>query len=421
VSGSTLGKAIQGLNNGTPYVFTITAVNALGQGPSASTSAVTPSSSVPDAPTGVRAAVSGPDGSVTLSWSPPDNNFHIASYTVSEVGSGAQLLTGATGTSATIGPSQGLMVGTPVQFQVSAVGTSGLSSAPSAPSAAVTPYQAPAAPAVTVSSYAQSGTSAVLSVTCDMTCQGGLPVQTYQVTLSPSGPSVPPVPAVAGGATTVTLNGLTPNTSYTAAVTVTDTAGATGPADTVALTTPGPPTVSNVKVSGNGQALNVTATVGTGGETTTCSVSVSGGGSASGACGGTISVSVPTYNTSYSVTYTATNAAGPVSQTASGTSGLKALTANATQAFGTCPGISQYCGGNSHMEPTPNFVPNNGAPLVTEGTQEMAGCWTTGGVDHGVVAYTSGTNLWVQMPGQGYMSILWFLNPDSVTAGLPKC
>jgi hypothetical protein len=127
------------------------------------------------------------------------------------------------------------------------------------------------------------------------------------------------------------------------------------------------------------------------------------------------------YNTSYSVTYTATNAAGPVSQAASGTSGLKALTANATQAFGTCPGISQYCGGNSHMEPTPNFVPNNGAPLVTQGTQEMAGCWTTGGVDHGVVAYTSGTNLWVQMPGQGYMSILWFLNPDSVTAGLPKC
>jgi hypothetical protein len=421
VSGSTQGTTVNGLSNGTSYVFTVAAVNGIGQGPSASTSAVTPSSSVPDAPTGVRAAVSGPDGSVTLTWSAPDNGYKITSYIVTEVGSNAELLTGIGGTTATIGPNQGLTVGEPVQFQVSAVGASGASSAPSAPSTAVTPYQDPAAPAVQVSSYSQAGTSAVLSVTCDATCQGGLPAQTYQVTLSPSGPSVPAVSAVAGGATTVTLNGLTPNTSYTAAVTVTDTANATGPADTVALTTPGPPTVSNVKVSGNGEALDVTATVGAGGETATCSVSVSGGSSASGACDGTIAVSVSMYNTAYSVTYTATNAAGPATATATGTSGLKALTANATQAFGTCPGVSKYCGGNSNMEPTPNFVANNNAPEVAEGTQEMAGCWTTGGVDHGTVAYTSGSNQWVKIPGQGYMSILWFDNPDSVTAGLPSC
>ncbi|MGH3234719.1 MAG: fibronectin type III domain-containing protein [Streptosporangiaceae bacterium] len=427
VSGGTVGKTVNGLSNGISYVFTIAAVNRLGQGPSASTSAVTPSSSVPDAPTSVRATVAGPGDSVTLTWSAPDNNFHIASYNVSEVGSGAQVASGVTGTSTTIGPSQGLTAGTAVQFQVSAISTSGVSSAPSAPSVAVTPYQDPAAPAVQVSSYSQSGTSAVFSVTCDITCQGGLPAQTYQVTLSPSGPTVPPVPALAGGgATTMTLNGLTPNTSYTAAVTVTDTAGATGPADTVALTTPGPPTVSNLKVTGNGQALDVTATVGTGGEATTCSISVSGGGSASGACDGTISVGVPMYNTSYSVTYTAANAAKSVNQTASGTSGLKALTANATDAFGTCAQYHvQWCGSNSGVEPGPSFTSGGSLGPVNSGTTMSASCWTTGGMDYGnVPPYNKGSNVWIHVtnsPGPGYMTNLWFPSPNSVTSSLPHC
>jgi Fibronectin type III domain len=426
VSSRTLGTTVSGLSNGTSYVFTIAAMNGVGQGPSASTSQVIPNSNVPGAPANATATASQPNGSVTLTWSAPGNGSQIASYTISAAGTGTQLQAGVTGTTSTIGPSQGLTLGSPVQFQVTAVSTSGLSSAPSAPSAAVTPYQAPSAPAVQVSSYSQSGTSAIMSVSCDATCQGGLPPQTYQVTLSPAGPTVAPVTAAVGGAATqVTLTGLTPKTSYTASVTVTDTKGATGPANTVALTTPGPPTLSNVTVTGNGQGLNVTATVAGNGETATCSVSVSGAGRASGACTGTISVSVPMYNTSYSVTYTATNAAGSASATASGTSGLKPLTANASTAFGSCPGISQYCGGNSHMEPTPNFVANNGAPLVTQGTQVMAACWTTGGIDHGVVAFTGGSTTWVHLtsggPSPGYMSILWFGDPNSVTSGLPQC
>jgi hypothetical protein len=67
-------------------------------------------------------------------------------------------------------------------------------------------------------------------------------------------------------------------------------------------------------------------------------------------------------------------------------------------------------------------VPANGAPEVPEGTTEMAGCWITGGVVHGtVVPYKGGSDLWVRIPGQGYMSILWFPHPDSVTSGLPSC
>jgi hypothetical protein len=429
VSGNTLGTPVGGLANGTSYVFTVAAVNSAGQGPGASAPPVTPSSNVPNAPSGVTATASQPDGSVSLSWSAPGKGgAQVASYTITEVGTGTQVESGVTGTSTTLGASQGLVVGTAVQFQVTAIGTSGLSSTPSAASNAVTPFQAPGAPAVTNPVYATSGTSATLTVSCDTTCQAGRPAQTYQVTLSPSGPSLPAVTAASGGgATTISLTGLTPNTSYTASVTVTDTAGVTGPPDVVALTMPGPPSVSNVKVSGSGLTLAVTATVKDGGETTTCSVSVSGGASASGACGGTISVGVSTYNISYTVTFTATNPAGSTSATGTGTSGLKALAADATDAFGTCAqypvAIYKFCGGDSDVEPGPTFTTSTGS--VKAGTVMQLSCWTTGGVDHGnVPAYRAGTNVWVHVtnsPGPGYMSILWFPNPNSVTSGLPKC
>lgn len=129
------------------------------------------------------------------------------------------------------------------------------------------------------------------------------------------------------------------------------------------------------------------------------------------------------YDASYPVTFSATNADGTVSASTTGKSGLKALTANATTAFGSCAGSNppRYCGGNSHMEPSPVFVADNGAPEVLQGTQELAGCWTTGAADRSLVGpYRRGSNIWVYMPGHGYMSVLWFPDPGSVTAGLPQ-
>ena len=397
----------------TRNVFTVAAVNSACQGPGASTPPVTPSSNVPNVPSGVTATASQPDGSVSLSWSAPGKGgAQVASYTITEVGTGAQVESGVTGTSTTLGASQGLVVGTAVQFQVTAIGTSGLSSTPSAPSAAVTPFQAPGAPTVTNPVYATSGTSATLTVSCDTTCQEGRPAQTYQVTLSPSGPSVPAVTAAPGGAaTTISLTGLTPNTSYTASVTVTDSAGVTGQPDVVSLTMPGPPSVSNVKVSGSGLTLAVTATVTDGGETTTCSISVSGGSSASGNCGGTISVGVSTYNTSYTVTFTATNPAGSNSATGSGMSGLKALTADATDAFGTCtqypPPTYKFCGGNSDVEPGPNFTTSTGS--VKAGNRNVAQLLDDGRRRPRQRARLQGGHQrqWVHVtnsPGPGYMS-----------------
>jgi hypothetical protein len=64
--GGTLGKTVDGLSNGVSYTFTVAAVNRIGQGPSAKTAAVIPSSSVPGVPTGLAAAATQPNGSVTL-------------------------------------------------------------------------------------------------------------------------------------------------------------------------------------------------------------------------------------------------------------------------------------------------------------------------------------------------------------------
>ncbi len=73
---------IVGLTNGISYTFTVTATNALGIGAaSIASSAVTPAT-LPDAPTNLAGAIG--DGSVSLTWSAPENNggSPITSYTV---------------------------------------------------------------------------------------------------------------------------------------------------------------------------------------------------------------------------------------------------------------------------------------------------------------------------------------------------
>jgi Fibronectin type III domain len=427
VGGSTLGTDVGSLSNGVRYTFTIVARNALGDGPGARTASVTPSSSIPDAPAGVTATASGSDA-VTLRWTAADRGFHIGSYTIWQVGSTVPLRQNVSGTSVTLGSADNLTVGTPVQFQVQAVGTSGASGPKSAPSAPVTPYGPPGPPTVSTPQAASSGTSATFTVSCPTTCQNGQAPKSYQVVLNPAAGPVSPVAAAPdGSAVTVTLTGLSQNTPYTASVSVTDKAGIPGTSPAVVpFKTLGPPTVSGLGASGVNSAssptLSVSATVDSGGLPTTCTVTVNGAATADTSCGA-ISVGTPLFYTSYGVTFTATNADGTSSASGSGRSGLKILTADATTAFGTCPASNPppFCGGNSHMEPTPNFVANNGAPLVMQGTQELAGCWTTGGVDHGNVSpYNAGSTSWVHMPGAGYMSVLWFPNPNGVTAGLPK-
>lgn len=423
VPGTALSANVTGLSNGTTYTFTIAAVNGVGKGPAATTPPVTPSSEVPDAPGAVTATTPQGDGSVTLTWTPADHGYHVASYTVWQYqssGSPVALQTGITGTTVTLGNTQGIAVGTPIQFQVSAVGPSGATGTLSAPTAAVTPYDPPNAPTVAVGQVAQDGSSATVNVSCDTTCQQGRPPASYSVAVGSNSPIT--VTANSDGSqVSVPISNLTPNQTYNVSVTVKDTAGLpSSAAGTAVISTPGPPAVSGIGFNVSGLNITVTANVNTGGLATNCYVTINGtsinqGGSCSG-----ITVSVPTYNTNYIAQFFAQNPDGSQVTTGSFTSGLKPLTADASTAFGSCPG-GTYCGADSHAQPDPHFVKNRGT-IVTGGTPVQASCYTVGGPVQGIVSGWTGTyTLWVDIPGLGYMNQLYFPSPDSVTAGLPGC
>jgi hypothetical protein len=432
------GKVVTGLSNGVSYVFSVKAKNALGWGPAAQAAPVTPSSQTPAAPTGVKATVPTDNGSVSLTWTAPDNGYQVQSYSVTEVGTGTQVATNVAGTSTqfsalSVDPSL-----SPVTFEVTAINTANRTSSQSAPSNAVTPYLPPLTPTAVVAGYTQDGSQASLTVSCPaVSCLRGS-VRSYTVTPGNGAQPVTVTAAPGGAATQVTLPGLTANTSYTAQVTAQDAQGTAGPAAPVTLLTWGPPIVTAVTVSpptvavGAGAEVDVTATVNPGGEPlSACTVSITvSGGSSSGACGATIAVPVPGYNTSYTATVTAKNNDGQATGSGSGKSSPKALEVDATTAFGTCGGTSKstvYCGGAAHLQSGAAFNAATEGAVVAQYATVEATCWENGGPDSGETnAYPPGTDYyeWVAVTssyGNGWMSELYFPSPSAVISGLPGC
>ena len=124
-----------GLTNGTPYTFTVIAMNADGSSPSSTASnSVTPST-VPGAPR-IGTASAG-NGTAVVSWTPPSNNggYPITSYTVTSSPEGYSVTTAdGAATSATV---PGLTLGTTYTFTVVATSAAG-DSRPSAVSNEIT-------------------------------------------------------------------------------------------------------------------------------------------------------------------------------------------------------------------------------------------------------------------------------------------
>ena len=141
-SGETSPIRVNGLTNGTPYTFTVSATNAAGTGTaSAPTDAATPSppaapaaATAPGAPTNVT-AVAG-DGTADVSFDPPDSDggAPITGYTVSSPEDPNVTASGETSPIRV----NGLTNGTPYTFTVSATNAAGTGTA-SAPTDAATP------------------------------------------------------------------------------------------------------------------------------------------------------------------------------------------------------------------------------------------------------------------------------------------
>jgi fibronectin type 3 domain-containing protein len=131
-------ETISGLTNGNSYTFTVAAINTVGTGAdSVASNAITPTATVPGAPTNVTAT--GGNASATVTWAAPASNggSPITGYRVTTIGTGAPapIIFNSTATSETV---TGLTNGNSYTFTVAAINAIGTGS-DSAASNAVTP------------------------------------------------------------------------------------------------------------------------------------------------------------------------------------------------------------------------------------------------------------------------------------------
>jgi hypothetical protein len=312
VSGLTTAATITGLTDGTAYTFTVTATDPSGTGPASSPSSPVTPGPVPGPPTDVQATAG--NAAAAVSWAAPASagGSAISGYTVTAVPGGATATVAATATTASV---TGLTNGTAYRFTVVATNSYG-NSAPSASSAPLTPA-APAAPDAPFITNVTAEDSAV-AVTWVPPDTGTASLTGYVLTTTSGGTTVatadePPA------ATQATVTGLADGTDYTftvAAVNGNGTSPASPPSVPVA---PRPPTApmapANLIVAPqNGQIQVGWVAPSDGGSAITgytVSVSPAGVAPVTTAAGTTVvTVTGLANGTAYTVSVTATNAAG---------------------------------------------------------------------------------------------------------------
>jgi hypothetical protein len=303
-----LSCVISHLKNGTTYTVTVTAYNRIGtSAPSAPSKSFTPAA-VPGAPATVTAAplVNG----ARITWSAAaTNGTPIKSYSVTDGAGHGCSTTGAL--SCDVGS---LLSTSTYTFTVTATNSVG----PGLPGTSnpVTPLAAPIAPGAPTSLVATRGNTQVVLDWAPPLSDGGSPITSYTVTVSPSGSCTPATPT----STTCTATGLTNGQPYTFMVHASNAVGPGPDASTSATpaTVPGAPTSPTSAVGANPGEIDVTF-----------SAPASDGGSAitsytvTGDNGGSCTVTSPVGSgpftctvqnlsnvTLYTFTVTATNAVG---------------------------------------------------------------------------------------------------------------
>ena len=228
-SGGALSCVVTGLTPGIAQTFTVTAVNAVGESdPSAPSNTVTPEPgpapqpTPPAAPTAVT-AIAGIEAA-DINWTPPaDPGSSPLQYYVVTADPGGDTCRAAASTRPTC-TVEGLTPEVPVRFTVVAYNATS-ASAPSDPSAAVTPQVHPGAPSPPRDIAAAQGTGSSIDVTwLAPEDDGHTPIIGYEAFARPvtGGPDATCEPGVA---LSCTITGVTPGVRYVVTVTASNAQG----------------------------------------------------------------------------------------------------------------------------------------------------------------------------------------------------
>lgn len=212
VTGGTVSCVMTGLTNGTAYTFTVRATNGIGQSDaSVASTPVTPTSgpSAPGAPATLTATRAG-SGSVTLTWTAPDDTggSAITNYQISRsTNAGATFTVDDTVSAVTLSKTiSGLANGTPYVFRVTAK-NSGNANWGTPRDTSLTPATTPSAP-TNLSATAGDGRA---TITFTAGFDGGVAITNYKYRIA-SQSLVALTPA--DSTSPVTISGLTNGTTY---------------------------------------------------------------------------------------------------------------------------------------------------------------------------------------------------------------
>ncbi|POM27037.1 Chitinase A1 precursor [Actinomadura rubteroloni] len=312
VAGDKRTATVTGLTNGRPYTLTVTAANATGTGDtSAPSRAVTPAG-LAAAPTAVTATAD--DGRAVVTWAAPrtTGGTPITGYAITTAPGGkiVRVSRGQRRASVT-----GLVNGTAYTFMVTAQTASG----PGARSAASRPVVPTGKPSAPTQVTATPGDRWATVTWAPPRVDGGVPVSGYTVSVVPGGKTI------RTDRTSLTISGLSNDTTYTFVVRASNARGTgTGseasapvtPSRTFAATTtgaPGAPTQVSAVAGDRQAAISWSPPADDGGSPITgYTVTSSPGGLTATAPAGSTTATVTglTNGTVYTFTVKATNALG---------------------------------------------------------------------------------------------------------------